>query len=171
MTACCGAPTLRRLPSESFWIHRWAPAETSLRMFESLTERLQSALSKLTRKGELTEADVDEALRLVRTALLTADVHVRVVKKLVADIRERAVGEKVLESVSRLTALAGPGRSATRAAVASMLPSSSLTPLMSGIRIWISAPLAARACRFFRIRLFPAPVHSLCFSESISFRS
>ncbi len=68
-------------------------------MFESLTERLQTAFSKLTRKGELAESDVDEALRAVRTALLTADVHLQVVKKLVADIRARAVGEKVLESV------------------------------------------------------------------------
>ena len=68
-------------------------------MFESLTQRLQDAIGALTRKGTLTEADVESALRAVRTALLTADVHVSVVKKLVADIRERAVGEKVLESV------------------------------------------------------------------------
>jgi signal recognition particle subunit SRP54 len=68
-------------------------------MFESLSQRLQSAFAKLQRRGTLTEADVDEALRAIRTALLTADVHLAVVKKLVADIRARAVGEKVLESV------------------------------------------------------------------------
>ena len=68
-------------------------------MFESLSQRLQTAFSRLGKRGSLTEADVDEALRAIRTALLTADVHLAVVKKLVADIRERAVGEKVLESV------------------------------------------------------------------------
>jgi len=68
-------------------------------MFESLSQRLQSAFSRLGKRGTLTEADVDEALRAIRTALLTADVHLSVVKRLVADIRERAVGEKVLESV------------------------------------------------------------------------
>lgn len=68
-------------------------------MFESLSQRLQTAFSRLGKRGTLTEADVDEALRAIRTALLTADVHLSVVKRLVADIRERAVGEKVLESV------------------------------------------------------------------------
>ncbi len=68
-------------------------------MFDSLTQRLQSAFSKLGRKGELKDSDVDDALRGIRTALLTADVHLSVVKQLVADIRERAIGEKVLESV------------------------------------------------------------------------
>ncbi len=68
-------------------------------MFESLSQRLTDAFSRLGRSGSLTEADVDEALRSIRTALLTADVHLSVVKKLVNDIRERAVGENVLESV------------------------------------------------------------------------
>jgi len=68
-------------------------------MFESLSQRLQSAFARLSRRGTLTEADVDEALREIRTALLAADVHLSVVKKLAADIRERAVGEKVLTQV------------------------------------------------------------------------
>src|SRR5262245_46319201 len=68
-------------------------------MFESLSQRLQSVFSKIARKGSLTEADVDEALREIRTALLTADVHLSVVKKLCADIRQRAVGEKLIEQV------------------------------------------------------------------------
>lgn len=68
-------------------------------MFESLSQRLQSAFSRLGKRGTLTEQDVDDALREIRTALLTADVHLSVVKSLVADIRERAVGEKVIESV------------------------------------------------------------------------
>ena len=57
-------------------------------MFESLSQRLTDAFSRLGRSGSLTEADVDEALRSIRTALLTADVHLSVVKKLVNDIRE-----------------------------------------------------------------------------------
>src|SRR6185503_20982564 len=68
-------------------------------MFESLSQRLQSVFAKIARRGTLTEADVDEALREIRTALLTADVHLGVVKKLCADIKARAVGEKVLEQV------------------------------------------------------------------------
>lgn len=68
-------------------------------MFESLSQRLQSAFARLGRRGELTEDDVNDALRQIRTALLTADVHLSVVKQLVKDIRARAVGEKVLESV------------------------------------------------------------------------
>ncbi|MCE9634126.1 MAG: signal recognition particle protein [Planctomycetes bacterium] len=68
-------------------------------MFESLAQRLQSVFSRLGRRTALTESDVDEALREIRTALLTADVHLSVVKKLTADIKARAVGEKVIESV------------------------------------------------------------------------
>ena len=68
-------------------------------MFESLAQRLQSAFSRLSRRGTLTESDVEEALREIRTALLSADVHLAVVKKLTADIRARAVGEKVIETV------------------------------------------------------------------------
>lgn len=68
-------------------------------MFDSLAQRLQSAFARLSRRGTLTEADVDEALREIRTALLAADVHLSVVKKLTADIRTRAVGEKVIAQV------------------------------------------------------------------------
>lgn len=68
-------------------------------MFDSLSQRLQAMFSRLGRKSTLTEADVEEALREIRTALLAADVHLSVVKKLTADIRARAVGEKVIESV------------------------------------------------------------------------
>ncbi len=68
-------------------------------MFESLTQRLQSAFARLGKRGQLTEADVDEALREIRTALLTADVHLGVVKKVIADLRAKAVGEKLIEAV------------------------------------------------------------------------
>src|SRR6185503_1830497 len=68
-------------------------------MFESLSRRLQSVFAKIANRSTLTEADVDEALREIRTALLTADVHLAVVKKLCADIKARAVGENVVLSV------------------------------------------------------------------------
>src|SRR3954449_9670830 len=69
-------------------------------MFESLTEKLQTVFDQLGRKGKLTEKDVDEALRQVRLALLEADVNFKVVRELVAHIRERAVGTEVLQSLS-----------------------------------------------------------------------
>ena len=56
-------------------------------MFENLTERLTGILNKLTSKGRLTEADVDEALSLVRRSLLEADVNFRVARDFVAAVK------------------------------------------------------------------------------------
>mgnify|MGYP002622684727 FL=1 len=69
-------------------------------MFESLQERLGEVLGKLTRRGALSEADVTAALREVRVALLEADVALPVVKDFVDKVREKAVGEQVLRSVT-----------------------------------------------------------------------
>ncbi|HEU4751720.1 MAG TPA: signal recognition particle receptor subunit alpha, partial [Armatimonadota bacterium] len=69
-------------------------------MFNSLTEKLQGVFQRLRGKGTLREQDVTEALREVRLALLEADVNFRVVKDLVARIKERAVGAEVLESLT-----------------------------------------------------------------------
>jgi signal recognition particle subunit SRP54 len=69
-------------------------------MFESLTERLDKALKKLTSRGKLSEADVDAGLREVRLALLEADVNYKVVKDFIAGIRTRAVGAEVMESLN-----------------------------------------------------------------------
>lgn len=69
-------------------------------MFESLGEKLQSVFKKLRGKGALSEQDVNEALREVRLALLEADVNFRVVKDFVSRVRERAVGQEVLASLS-----------------------------------------------------------------------
>ncbi len=68
--------------------------------FESLTERLQQAMSKLRRKGKVTEADVREMMREIRLALLEADVNLQVVKEFTKNVRERAIGVEVLESLS-----------------------------------------------------------------------
>ena len=69
-------------------------------MFESLTDRLNETFARLNRKGRLTEADVDEAMREVRRALLEADVNFKVAKEFVGAVRERAVGQDVLRSLS-----------------------------------------------------------------------
>jgi signal recognition particle subunit SRP54 len=69
-------------------------------MFEKLQERLSGVFDKLTRRGALSEADVDEAMREVRVALLEADVALPVVKDFVAKVREGAVGERVVKSVT-----------------------------------------------------------------------
>jgi signal recognition particle subunit SRP54 len=69
-------------------------------MFESLTTRLNGVLDRLKRRGALSEADVIEAMREIRIALLEADVALPVVKDLVARVRERAVGQEVIKSVT-----------------------------------------------------------------------
>lgn len=69
-------------------------------MFEALGNRLTGVFDKLRRRGALSEADVQEALREVRIALLEADVALPVVKDLVNKVRERAVGQEVIRSVS-----------------------------------------------------------------------
>lgn len=69
-------------------------------MFEGLSEKLQATFKRLRGKGKLTEADVAEAMREVRVALLEADVNFKVVKDLIARIKERAVGQEVLESLT-----------------------------------------------------------------------
>ena len=69
-------------------------------MFDSLQARFGSIFSGLRAKGRLSEADVDATLREVRLALLEADVNVRVVKELLARIRERAVGIEIKKSLT-----------------------------------------------------------------------
>lgn len=68
--------------------------------FEGLSEKLNAAFKRLRGKGRLTEADVREAMREVRLALLEADVSYKVVKDFVAKVTERAVGSDVLESLT-----------------------------------------------------------------------
>ncbi|MGM9607716.1 MAG: signal recognition particle protein [Oscillospiraceae bacterium] len=88
--------------------------------FEGLTEKLSATFKRLRGKGRLTEADVKEAMREIRLALLEADVSYKVVKEFIAKVTERAVGTDVLESLTpaqmivkivneELTALMGGG--------------------------------------------------------------
>ncbi len=69
-------------------------------MFETLGNRLQTVFDGLQRRGKLTEADVDKAMREVRLALLEADVNFKVVKDFVKRVRERAVGQEVMSSLT-----------------------------------------------------------------------
>lgn len=69
-------------------------------MFETLTERLNKVFSDISRRGKLSERDVDSAMREVRLALLEADVNYGVVKDFVARVRERAVGEEVSKALN-----------------------------------------------------------------------
>jgi signal recognition particle subunit SRP54 len=68
--------------------------------FEGLTDKLSAAFKKLRSKGRLTEADVKEAMREIRLALLEADVSYKVVKDFVKKVTERAIGSDVLESLT-----------------------------------------------------------------------
>ena len=69
-------------------------------MFENLTSRLNQVFDQLRRRGRLSEADVDAAMREVRLALLEADVHFSVVKSFIARVRERAIGAEVSKALN-----------------------------------------------------------------------
>ena len=69
-------------------------------MFDSLSDKLQTALDGLKRQGKLTDKDVERAAREIRLALLEADVNFKVVKQFVEKVKERALGVEVLESLT-----------------------------------------------------------------------
>jgi len=69
-------------------------------MFENLSDRLDGVFKKLKGHGKLTEKNVEQGLKEVRMALLEADVHFRVVKSFIADIKERALGQEVMASLT-----------------------------------------------------------------------
>ena len=68
--------------------------------FESLSERIQMSLRRLTGRGKLNEKDIDEAMREIRVSLLEADVNYKIVKQFITDVKEKAVGERVLKSLT-----------------------------------------------------------------------
>jgi signal recognition particle subunit SRP54 len=69
-------------------------------MFDSLSEKLDAAFKRLKGHGTLSEANISDGLREVRLALLEADVHFKVVKQFIADIKERALGQEVMHSLT-----------------------------------------------------------------------
>lgn len=68
--------------------------------FESLSERLQNALRKVTGRGVLTESDIESMMREVRLSLLEADVNYKVVKEFTNEVKEKALGERVFKSLT-----------------------------------------------------------------------
>jgi signal recognition particle subunit SRP54 len=88
-------------------------------VFDSLSERLQSALGDVRSRGKLTEDDVSKAMRQVRLALLEADVNFKVVKQFTEAVKERALGQDVLDSIN-------PGQQVVK------VVSDELTALMGG---------------------------------------
>ena len=80
--------------------------------FEGLSERLQAVMKKLRGKGKVTEADVKTAMREVRLALLEADVNFKVVKTFINRVKERAIGQEVLDQLNTWAAgdQSGTGR-------------------------------------------------------------
>ncbi len=68
--------------------------------FDNLSSRLQMGLRRITGRGKLNENDIEEMLREVRLSLLEADVNYKVVKKFLADIKEEAMGEKILKGLN-----------------------------------------------------------------------
>src|SRR5919202_3717100 len=88
-------------------------------MFDTLSERLQTALSDVRSRGKLTEDDVNKAMRAIRLALLEAVVNFQVVKQFTAAVKERALGAEVLEALN-------PGQQVVK------LVDEELTKLMGG---------------------------------------
>ncbi|WYP25004.1 signal recognition particle protein [Alkalihalobacillus sp. FSL W8-0930] len=68
--------------------------------FEGLAERLQGTLTKIRGKGKVSEQDIKEMMREVRLALLEADVNFKVVKQFIADVKEKALGQEVMKSLT-----------------------------------------------------------------------
>src|SRR6478735_4373056 len=71
-----------------------------LRMFDSLSEKLQGALDGVRQRGALTDEDIAKAMREIRLALLEADVNFKVVKQFTAAVKERATGAEVAKSLN-----------------------------------------------------------------------
>src|SRR5437763_2362690 len=88
-------------------------------MFDTLSERLQSALGDVRSRGKLTEDDVNKAMRAIRLALLEADVNFQVVKQFTSAVKERALGADVLDALN-------PGQQVVK------LVDEELTALMGG---------------------------------------
>ena len=116
-------------------------------MFDQLSERLQGTMSDLRSRGKLSEDDVDKAMREIRLALLEADVNFKVTKQFVAGVREKAIGEGVLQSLK-------PGEMVVK------VVNEQLTELMGGSgRDLVFAPQVAAstmAAKWRRTRRMPA---------------
>ena len=68
--------------------------------FESLSEKIQYSLRKLTGRGKVNEKDIDDAMREIRVSLLEADVNYKIVKQFISEVKEKALGERVMKSLT-----------------------------------------------------------------------
>ena len=111
-------------------------------MFDTLGGKLQDVFRTLRGQGSLSEADVDQALRQIRLALLEADVHFKVVKQFLERVRAKAMGSEVLKGLNpaqavirlvrdEMVAMLGGGGEAVRLATSTKLPS---VVLMTGLQ-------------------------------------
>ena len=125
-------------------------------MFDTLSEKLQSAMSDVRSRGKLSEDDINKAMREIRLALLEADVNFRVVKQFTATVKERALGHDVMESLNpgqqvvkivneELTALMG--ESARRITLAPKPPT---VILMAGLQGSGKTTACAKLARLLR---------------------
>lgn len=69
-------------------------------MFDTLSEKFTDAIKNISGKGKISESNIEEAIKTIRTALLEADVNFKVVKQFVSDVKEEALGEKVIRGVN-----------------------------------------------------------------------
>lgn len=140
-------------------------------MFEALTEKLEQIFKKLRSRGRLDENNVREALREIRMALLEADVNFKVVKDFVEDVRSRAVGQEVLDSITpgqqivkivhdRLVELMG-GEKAPSLKLAKQMPASLMLVGLQGCgKTTTAAKLASHLIgQGKRVYLVPADVY------------
>src|SRR5205807_6040292 len=107
-------------------------------MFDSLSDRLNDVFDRLRRRGALSEDDVGAALREIRVALLEADVALPVVRDFMSAVREKAVGQEVLRSVT-------PGQMVVKIVhdqLVEMLGGSGPRPSGDGIDLNAAAPVA-----------------------------
>lgn len=68
--------------------------------FESLSVKIQYSLRKLTGRGKVNEKDIDDAMREIRVSLLEADVNYKIVKQFISEVKEKALGERVMKSLT-----------------------------------------------------------------------
>ena len=137
-------------------------------MFDSLSDKLQATLGGLRSRGKLSEEDLDKALREIRLALLEADVNFKVVKELVARVKERSLGSEVAKSLTpgqqvvkivyeELTALMGQGSS--KLAFSGRPPT---VILLVGLQGSGKTTAAAKLALFLRKKEGKAPALAAC---------
>src|SRR5215207_9301152 len=101
-------------------------------MFDTLGDRLQASLGDLRKRGRLDEETISKAMREIRLALLEADVNFKVVKEFVDRVKERALGQDVVKSLTviLLAGLQGSGKTTAAAKLALLLRKDGSSPAL-----------------------------------------